>query len=365
MKNSLAENLLRFGVKNLSESNKQKLINKFLFEAAQDWITITIPSISIAYAVGATDSKPFINDIWTKINAEIDANATTKALKAANNLALQKLNIRASSSNNFNGTPTQYDISYSGNETNVQGSVDEFDLADLKTRGVTKPFTDQTMVAGYKSNLDLAKKRVTDLATNLKATMVTNGILIPDPAKGQGYEEIIKAGVMDTGGVLDDKRDTGLYKYPGQSATITIMLSGKEDIIKFPITKEELKAGLANKSVKWGNGGGDSYSEGVANPLQYWELKYLPGEGEGKNTYVNPVVRWYFTYNDKNQLTKVTQQPDPGEVGVPAAVKLAFPAKTFTINPPGKKQLATAVPLVYELLVAAGVYERFFGPTIP
>lgn len=376
----LAKKLLDINTKNLTESNKLKLadqINKFLFEAEQDWVTITIPSIGIAYAAGATDSKPFINDIWTKVNAAIEANTTAKALKTANNLAIQKLEIYAGSSNNYNGTPTQYDTSnstldangdpskafgaYAGWTTPGEGYGDKsaYDLADLKTRGVTKPFTDQTMISGYKSNLELAKKRVADLATNLKSLMITNGIMIPDPAKGQGYEEILKAGVVDTGGVLDDKRDTGFYKNPGQSAIIIITLSGKEDIIKFPVTTEELKAGLANKTILWGNYGGDS-QYGIVDPLTAWELKYLPGEGQGKNTRVMPVVRWTFEYNAKNQLIKVKQEPDPGNMGIPTAVKLAFPAKEYIINPPGKAQLQTKVPLVYELLVAAGVYNRFF-----
>jgi len=378
-----AKKLLDINTKNLTESSKLKLtnrINKFLFEAAQDWVTITIPSIGIAYAAGATDSKPFINDIWTKVNAAIEANTTAKALKTANNLAIQKLEIYAGSSNNYNGTPTQYDThnstldagmnpsnsfgAYAGWTTPGQGlgDISDYDLADLKTRGVTKTFTNQTMISGYKSNVELAKKRVADLATNLKALMVTNGIMVPDPAKGQGYEEIIKAGVVATGGVLDDKRDTGFYKNPGQSAIIIITLSGKEDIIKYPVTAEELKAGLANKTILWGNVGGDATlaQQGIVDPLIEWELKYLPGEGQGKDTRVKPVVRWTFEYNAKNQLIKVKQEPDPGNMGIPTAVKLAFPAKEYIINPPGKAQLQTKVPMVYELLVAAGVYNRFF-----
>jgi hypothetical protein len=369
----LAKKLLDINTKNLTESNKLKLanqINKFLFEAAQDWVTITIPSIAIAYAAGATDSKPFINDIWTKVNAAIEANTTTKALKTANNLAVQKLEIYAGSSNNYNGTPTRYDTNNDIRPADFGAYADwvspgtghgvsDFDLADVKTRGVTKTFTNQTMLSGYKSNLELAKKRVADLATNLKSMMITNGIMIPDPAKGQGYEEIITAGVVNTGGVLDDKRNVNLYKNPGQTAIIIITLSGKEDIIKFPVTAEELKAGLANQTILWGNYGGNS-QYGVVDPLTAWELKYLPGEGQGKNTWVKPVVRWTFEYNAKNQLIKVKQEPDPGNMGIPTAVKLAFPAKEYIINPPGKAQLQAKVPLVYELLVAAGVYNRFF-----
>jgi hypothetical protein len=368
-----AKKLLDINTKNLTESNKLKLanrINKFLFEAAQDWVTITLPSIGIAYAVGATDSKPFINDIWTKIDAAIEANPKAKALKTANNLAVQQLEIYAGSSNNYNGTPTQYDTSNNsadypkwfgsyGENGAGKGDVSDFDLADLKARSVTKTFTNQTMLSGYKSNLALAEKRAADLATNIKSLMSTNGITIPDPTKGQGYEEILKGGVVDTGGVLDANRDTGFYKNPGQSALIIITLSGKEDIIKFPVTKEELKAGLVNKTILWGNYGGFS-GYGVVDPLTAWELKYLPGEGQGKNTSVEPIVRWQFDYNAKNQLIKVTQIPDPGEKGIPAAVKLAFPAKEYIINPPGKAQLQTKVPFVYELLVAAGVYNRFF-----
>lgn len=340
---------------------------------SQTFITVKVPTLKVDFAPGSSDSSKFIPTIWTEVKNAIESNTTAKELKTANNLAVQKLEIYAGSSNNYNGTPTQYDTSNSTLDVNGDpskafgayagwtspgegyGDISVYDLADLKTRGVTKPFTDQTMISGYKSNLELAKKRVANLATNLKSLMITNGIMIPDPSKGQGYEEIVKAGVVDTGGVLDAKRNTELYKYPGQSAIIIITLSGKEDIIKIPTT-EELKAGLANKTVLWGNYGGGS----VDDPLSAWELKYLPGEGQGKNTDVVPVVRWSFEYNSKKQLSKVIQEPDPGNKGIPTAVKLAFPAKEFIINPPGKTQLKTQVPMVYELLVAAGVYNRFF-----
>lgn len=225
------------------------------------------------------------------------------------------------------------------------------------------------MLTGYNSNLELAKKRAANIVANLKSIMIKNGITIPDVTKGQGYEEVINAGVQDTGGVLDDKRDANFYK-PGQAATITITLSGKEDIIDTNKIKENLKVGLKNSTVLWGNYGGDPINN-EANPLQSWELKYLPGQGQGKSTDVKPVVRWEFEYNSKKQLTKVTQIPDPGSMGIPLDVKLTFPEKTFIISPPGKNQLAKTVPVLYELLSSTpsgtegtNLYQRFFGSTV-
>jgi len=367
MKNSLAENLIRFGVKNLSESNKQKLINKFLFEATEEkWINVTAPNISVAFAAGASDSKTFINDIWTKLKAAIDANPEAKALYDAKNLAVQSMTVYAGASNNYNNKPTQYDtINYDSandlkdwNKANTNGApsgeVGMYNTSILAKKGVNTKFTDADMQSGYKLNLELARKRGLDIATNLKATMSANGILFPDTTKGQYYSETIMPGVIDTGGLLDKNRETRDYPYPGQMSTIVVAFSGKQSVTTVPVSLEALKTGLQNKSVLWG-----SYDT-PQGKLDTFELKYLPGQGQGMDTYVMPVVRWEFEYDNTGKVTKVKQIPDPGKKGVPASVFTTFPAKEFAINPPGKSTMEAQVPPVVQLLTAAGIYTKYF-----
>ena len=369
-KNILAKNLLRFGVKNLNENNIFKLQNHnryFLIEAQEEqWINVTAPNIGVAFAAGASNSKSFINDIWTKLKAAIDANPAAKALYDAKNLAVQSLTVYAGASNNYNNKPTQYDT---GNwqakelaewgkyndDGSPEGSRDMFNTALLAKKGVNTKFTDADMQSGYKLNLELAKKRGLDIATNLKATMIANGILIPDATQGQFYSENILPAVIDTQGFLDKNRDMREAPNPGQMATIVVELSGKQMVTKVPTSIETLKTGLQNKSVLWG-----SYKNTDSNQINTFELKYLPGQGKGQDTFVMPVVRWTFEYDANGQVNKVNQIPDPGKKGVPNSVLTDFPAKETILNPPGKATLEAQVPHVVQLLTAAGIYSTYF-----
>jgi hypothetical protein len=210
------------------------------------------------------------------------------------------------------------------------------------------------MQTGYKSNLELARKRGADIATNLKATMTTNGILIPDTTQGQYYSETIMPGVVDTGGLLDKNKESD-YPYPGQMATIVVELSGKQLVTKVPTSLETLKIGLQNKSVLWG-----SYTSNDGVLITTFELKYLPGQGKGQDTMVMPVVRWNFEYDDKRVINKVIQIPDPGKKGVPKSVFTDFPAEEVVLNPPGKASFESQVPHVVQLLTGAGIYKKYF-----
>jgi hypothetical protein len=365
-KNILAENLLRFGVKNLNQTNMSNL-KSFLIEATEEqWINVTAPNISVAFAAGASDSKTFINDIWTKLKAAIDANPAAKALYDAKNLALQSMTVYAGASNNFNNMPTLYDTgNYDSandlkdwNKANADGSpygeANMYNKSILAKKGINTKFTLADMQTGYKSNLELARKRGADIATNLKATMTTNGILIPDTTQGQYYSETIMPGVIDTGGLLDKNKESD-YPYPGQMATIVVELSGKQLVTKVPTSLETLKIGLQNKSVLWG-----SYTSNDGVLITTFELKYLPGQGKGQDTMVMPVVRWNFEYDDKRVINKVIQIPDPGKKGVPKSVFTDFPAEEVVLNPPGKASFESQVPHVVQLLTGAGIYKKYF-----
>lgn len=312
----------------------------------QKFITVNVPTIQLQFDPGSSDSSKIISTIWTTVKNAIDTNPSAKSLFDQKKLTLQKLTIYAGSSNSYSGKETAWDTSNYAIENNLAG------WGDYKS----SPMGEDKIVDGYANNLILANNRGANISTNLKTTMSSNGIIVPDASKGQVLYESIIPGVIDTGGQLDDRRDKTVYPSPGQVAKIVMELSSSEQIQKMPITKEELISGLKNKTVLWGNNGGD-----YGALLDSWELKYLPGEGTGKETKVKPVVRWEFYYNTNNQLNKVVQIPDPGNIGVPTAVKVAFPNKEFPINPPGKMNLQSKVPIVYDLLNAAGVYERFFG----
>lgn len=234
------------------------------------------------------------------------------------------------------------------------GTVGMYNTSILAKKGVNTKFTDADMQSGYKLNLELARKRGLDIATNLKATMIANGILFPDTTKGQYYSENILPGVIDTGGLLDKNRDMTSEPNPGQMATIVVAFSGKQSVTTVPVSLEALKKGLQNKSVLWG-----SYDT-PQGKLDTFELKYLPGQGQGMDTYVMPVVRWEFEYDNTGKVTKVKQIPDPGKKGVPASVLTTFPVKEFIINPPGKSTMEAQVPPVVQLLTAAGIYTKYF-----
>lgn len=368
----LAEQLLKIGVKNLSQSDKNKLYKLIKEATTEKWITVAAPNIKVAFAAGASDSTAFINDIWTKVKAAIDANADAKALYDANNLAVQAITVYAGSSNNFNNTPTNFDTYNYDSASNLKdwGKADTYDKGMynttlLKKAGININFTNETMKTGYTANLELAKKRGADIATKLKTKLIENNILIPDVTKGQFFQETIMPGVIDTGGFLDKNRNTTEHPNPGQMATIYVTLSGKQMVQTIPASVQAIADGLKPKDgkpavIKWGN-----WMNQSGTLLTGWELKYMPNEGTGQNTYVMPVVRWTFEYDNNNALIKVTQIPDPGGKGVPSTVTDTFPAKEFVINPPGKASLAQGAPEVKVLLDAAGVFNRFFGSAVP
>ena len=376
MKNTLAENLLRFKAKNLTESDVFKLndLGKRLILEGAEWITVTAPNISVAFAAGATDSKSFINTIWTKLKSAIDANPEAKALYDAKNLALQSMKIYAGASNNYNNTPTQYDTGNYDSANNLAkwGKADRsgkggtgyaamFNMALLAKKGINTKFTDDTMKTGYTANLALAQTRGLNIATNLKTTMVANGITIPDTKTGQYYNEIIIPGVIDTGGYLDASRNKAEMAYPGQMATIVVELSGKQAISTVPTAMATLVAGIKDKSITWGSYKNDVTGDEMPS---LFELKYLPGQGKGQNTRVTPVVRWLFTYDQTDKpggkITKIEQMNFSGKEGVPGTIKTSFPDKTVTLNPPGKKSMEKLLPDLVQILKAAGMFDIFF-----
>jgi len=376
MKNTLAENLLRFKAKNLTESDIVKLndLGKRLILEGADWISVTAPNIIVAFAAGATDSNPFINTVWTQLTSAINANPEAKALYDAKNLALQSMKIYAGASNNYNNTPTQYDTgnydsanklsswgkaAYSGK--GGEGTANMFNPALLAKKGVNTKFTDETMKTGYIKNLELAKARGLNIATNLKTTMVRNGITIPDTKTGQYYNEIIMPGVIDTGGYLDASRNKTEMAYPGQMATIIVELSGKQAISTVPVSMVTLVAGIKDKSITWG-----SYKNAATGDEMpdSFELKYFPGQGKGQDTRVTPVVRWVFTYDQiaktGGKITKIEQINFSGKDGIPGTIQTSFPNKIITLNPPGKKSMEKQIPDLVQILKAAGMFDIFF-----
>jgi hypothetical protein len=376
MKNTLAENLLRFKAKNLTEYDVLKLndLSKHLIFEGAEWISVTAPNISVAFAAGATDSSPFINTVWTQLKSAIDANPEAKALYNAKNLALQSMKIYAGASNNYNNTPTQYDTGNydSGNNLSKWGKADRsgkggtgyaamYNTALLAKKGVNTKFTDADMQTGYTANLALANNRGLNIATNLKTTMVANGITIPDTKTGQYYNEIIMPGVIDTGGYLDASRNKTDSPYPGQMATIVVELSGKQAISTVPVSMATLVAGIKDKSITWG-----SYKNAATGDEMpdSFELKYFPGQGKGQDTRVTPVVRWVFTYDQiaktGGKITKIEQINFSGKDGIPGTIQTSFPNKIITLNPAGKKSMEKQIPDLVQILKAAGMFDIFF-----
>lgn len=117
-------------------------------------------------------------------------------------IQLTKATIRSGASNYYNGGSTYADV------TNDRFSS-VGDEQDVKWDENSKP---------YKDNLELAKRRGVNFLKYIKEQLGRNGLGVLDPLES----EDVVAVVVDTGGVIDEKRDESKYKNPGQFITMDI-----------------------------------------------------------------------------------------------------------------------------------------------
>ena len=328
---------------------------------SQTFITVNVPVLKIDFAPGNSDSTKFIPAIWTEVKKAIDANPEAKTIFDAKNMALQSLQIYAGASNSYNGKETWYDT-----ENNVVSQpIDYIQKAWGKGGGADDP--NNSIISGsnpnaekdYGLNLNLAKSRGENIATNLKKTFQTNGILIPDVSKNQIYSQNIIPGVVNTGGKLDSvnkQKQSYNYPNPGQVAIISLIVSGKGEVKTVPTEVADLVKGLKDKSVLWGSYPcSDTVSAncvGKANDATYlgaFELKYLPGKGAGQSTYVVPVKRWTFEYDKTGKINKIN---------VIEPLKSMDVVQSIPLNPPGKASIPKDI---FELMNAATIFDPSRG----
>ena len=72
----------------------------------------------------------------------------------------------------------------------------------------------------YKNNLDLARRRGENFLAYMKDNLSGNGLIVLDPME----KEDVQAYIVDTGGVVDNKRDESAFPNPGQFITMDLEL---------------------------------------------------------------------------------------------------------------------------------------------
>ena len=328
---------------------------------SQNFITVNVPVLKVDFPPGNSDSTKFIPTIWAEVKKAIDANSEAKPIFDAKNMALQSLQIYAGASNSYGGRQTWYDTE----NYVVSQPIDFIQKAWGKGGGADDP--NNSIISGsnpnaekdYGSNLTLAKSRGENIATNLKTTFLTNGILIPDVSKNQLYTQNIFPGVVNTGGKLDSvnkQKQSYNFPNPGQVAIISLIVSGKGEVKTVPTEVADLVKGLKDKSVLWGSYNcGDTTSAnckgktGDAKYLGAFELKYLPGKGAGQDTYVVPVKRWTFEYDTTGKINKIN---------VIEPLKSMNVVQSIPLNPPGKASIPKDIS---ELMDAATIFDPSRG----
>lgn len=328
---------------------------------SQTFITVNVPVLKVDFAPGNSDSTKFIPAIWTEVKKAIDANPEAKTIFDAKNMALQSLQIYAGASNAYNGKETWYDTE----NYVVSQPIDFIQKAWGKGGGADDPnntiisTTNPNAEKDYGSNLNLAKSRGENILTNLKKTISTNGILIPDVTQNQIYSQNVFPAVVNTGGKLDSvnkQKPNYSFPNPGQVAIISLIVSGKGEVKTVPIEVDDLVKGLKDKSVLWGSYHcGDPVSSncvgkaGDAKYLGAFELKYLPGKGAGQDTYVVPVKRWTFEYDKTGKINKIN---------VIEPLKSMNVVQSIPLNPPGKASIPKDIS---DLMDAATIFDSSRG----
>jgi hypothetical protein len=174
-KNILAENMLRFGVKNLKESDKQSLHH--LTEQGGEGKAVVIPYKQI-YSLKPGDAKPdsYINQMHAGILQAINSNPAAKAMFDSKSIKLVGAVFNGGASNTWGGKPTGF---------------------DRELNNTAQALTPTETVL-YQKNLDLAKQRADACKTKLLELLAQDGIKIATI-----NPPTINARVFNTGGKLN------------------------------------------------------------------------------------------------------------------------------------------------------------------
>ena len=287
MRNILAENMLRFSVKNLNESDKQ-ILNR-LIEQEKTSSTSEIPTVTIPYkqlySLKPGDSKPdsYIGQMHKGILNAINSDATAKAMFDSKSIKLVAAVFNGGASNVWGGKATGFD-------------------AELNGTKVTPTETEL-----YQKNHDLAVKRADECKTALFGLLQNDGIKIAtvNPPKINAY-------VYNTGGKLSNQAqiiDVKLYFRYLDSSDI----KKPEDILPTFIQIGSYKTVNGQSATKQVYTDTKAWQESVAkltpeqkkdpNRLLAFEVKW--NANNIKDAYKTPWYRWVFYYGTDGKIEKI------------------------------------------------------------
>jgi len=143
-------------------------------------------------------------------------------------ILLKKVTIRSGASNFYKGASTAASV-MNDRVTPMPKLEKAFDMGSGTEIGTYPlPYYEDNEVIikwdknsqPYKDNLDLARRRGENFLVWIKENLKANGLLILEPME----KEDVVPYVVDTGGVVDNKRDENVFPNPGQFLTMELEL---------------------------------------------------------------------------------------------------------------------------------------------
>ena len=193
--------------------------------------------------------------------------------------------VRAGASNSWNGKSMPYNLTNDYKSTN--SPTGDFDL--------TIDDSD------YKKNLDLAKQRANKFYSEILKKLKDKKIDIKDA------KPLIKAFVVDTGGVNDD---ASTLKNPGQHIFVNIRFEKNDfDFRKIPVSANNILTGAYFCNGLNSKGQTRTVIDGCGSwrdqRMSAWEMKYKPGVIG--NTDVVPVARWFINWDNQGKISSFSR----------------------------------------------------------
>ena len=148
-------------------------------------------------------------------------------------LFLKKVTIRSGASNFYKGGATAADVENNRVtpmpplekvEAAAGGFFDMYPIPYYENNEIIVKWDKNSKP--YKDNLALARRRGENFLVWIKQNLKNNGLLLLDPME----KEDVEAFIVDTGGVIDSKRDKSAYPNPGQFITMDLEL-GSEGVL--------------------------------------------------------------------------------------------------------------------------------------
>lgn len=291
MKNILAENLLRFGAKNLSKSARLNL-NK-LNEDVKIGNPVTINYKQIVnFQPGKLATAADIQSIFKGVFAELQKNPETAAMLNSKSISLKSARFIGSSSNYWN-----QQIGKTAFNRTADGKV----IAANEQQG---------SMEGYNLNLKLANDRANSCQAQLIKLLQQQGVLVNTAT----LNPTTAALVYDTGGKLDTTKQylqvqlqfnyispndiistntikpqfilTGTYTANGLSSTKTSDLK-QQDLNSYRTSTDLLTPAMKNDP----------------NRLCAFEVKWNPNVLA--TAWKKPWYRWLFIYNQQGKIVRI------------------------------------------------------------